>query len=329
MIHKKRFIILTFFFKFIFSKENAVIFFLCRNEDIDTLVGVLENFEDIFNKRYQYPYIFANDKEFTADFIQRVNEKISSSAEFIQLEPHEWDIPNWIDQNKLNASLSLLERSGIVHGGSRTYRQMCRFFSGFLHRNKHMSKYDYYWRVEPQHIKFFCKMFYDPFEYMKKNNIEYGFNMNVYEFMETIPSLWNTTLAYIEQNKHLIQNQKPLEEMMDQYGHFSGCHFWTNFELANLNFFRSEVYQKYFDYLDSTGNFFYERWGDAPVHSLAVGFFLGKQRIHYFEDIGYEHTGMVHCPSDPSMQVNCNCDPNYSIDKHPYSCLRRFLREDL
>ncbi|KRH92697.1 Glycolipid 2-alpha-mannosyltransferase (alpha-1,2-mannosyltransferase) [Pseudoloma neurophilia] len=320
--------VLLFLLSF-FCKENAVIFFLCRNSDIDTLLNVLDNFEDIFNKRYKYPYLFANDQPFTADFIERVKSRISSSAEFIQLDQHEWEVPNWIDQNKLTQSLAFLEQKGIIHGGSLPYRKMCRFFSGFLHKNRYMLKYDYYWRIEPQHIRFLCKILYDPFEYMRRNNIEYGFNMNVREIMETIPSLWEHTINFVQNNKNIISNQKPLEQLIDENGNYTGCHFWTNFEIANLNFFRSEIYQKYFDYLDRTGNFFYERWGDAPVHSLAVGIFLGKRKIHFFDDIGYEHTGIIHCPTDPSMQVNCNCDPRNTIDEHPWSCIRKFIKEDL
>jgi hypothetical protein len=45
----------------------------------------------------------------------------------------------------------------------------------------------------------------------------------------------------------------------------------------------------YFDYLDKAGGFFYERWGDAPVHSIAAALFLPFEKIHYFYDIGYRH----------------------------------------
>ena len=32
---------------------------------------------------------------------------------------------------------------------------------------------------------------------------------------------------------------------------------WSNFEIADLEFWRSEAYTKYFEYLDSTGGFYY------------------------------------------------------------------------
>ena len=48
-------------------------------------------------------------------------------------------------------------------------------------------------------------------------------------------------------------------------GEYNLCHFWSNFEIASLDFWRGEAYIKYFEALDRAGGFYYERWGDAPV----------------------------------------------------------------
>lgn len=32
---------------------------------------------------------------------------------------------------------------------------------------------------------------------------------------------------------------------------YNRCHFWSNFEIANLKLWRSEAYTKYFDYRES------------------------------------------------------------------------------
>lgn len=90
------------------------------------------------------------------------------------------------------------------------------------------------------------------------------------------------------------------------------CHYWSNFEIGSLDFYRSEAYRSYFKYLDDSGGFFYERWGDgnlisslvlrvrnrvlmilyrmsytAPVHSIAAALLLKPEEMHYFADIGY------------------------------------------
>lgn len=79
---------------------------------------------------------------------------------------------------------------------------------------------------------------------------------------------------------------------------YNMCHFWSNFEIARLDFYRSKEYRAYFEALDRAGGFWTERWGDAPVHSLAAGLFLAPEQVHYFRDIGYRHTTIQHCPAN-------------------------------
>lgn len=42
---------------------------------------------------------------------------------------------------------------------------------------------------------------------------------------------------------------------------YNRCHFWSNFEIANLNLWRSPAYRAFFDYLDKSGGFYYEVGG--------------------------------------------------------------------
>lgn len=119
----------------------------------------------------------------------------------------------------------------------------------------------------------------------------------------------------------MIPKNNYLDWISDDHGlTYNRCHFWSNFEIGDLNFFRSPEYQAFFEYLDRKGGFFYERWGDAPVHSIAAALFLEKDQIHYFEDIGYRHEPFMHCPRFPS----CACNPNDSFDEHGYSCTKKF-----
>lgn len=79
---------------------------------------------------------------------------------------------------------------------------------------------------------------------------------------------------------------------------YNMCHFWSNFEIARTDLFNSPAYEAYFEHLEKSGGFYKERWGDAPVHSLAVGMLLDLKDIHYFRDIGYQHSAMSHCPGN-------------------------------
>jgi alpha 1,2-mannosyltransferase len=78
----------------------------------------------------------------------------------------------------------------------------------------------------------------------------------------------------------------------------------------------------FFKHLDESGGFFYERWGDAPVHSVAAGLMLQKDEIHFFNDIAYYHVPFTHCPTgeDYRMKHKCHCKPEDNFDWKGYSC---------
>jgi mannosyltransferase len=99
------------------------------------------------------------------------------------------------------------------------------------------------------------------------------------------------------------------------------CHFWSNFEIGDLEFFRGEAYRAVFEFLDRDGGFYYERWGDAAVHSLAVALLLEPGELHRFSDWGYVHDGLQVCPTGTEqgrgmpaqMGCRCKCDPDIKI----------------
>lgn len=43
-------------------------------------------------------------------------------------------------------------------------------------------------------------------------------------------------------------------------------HFWTNFEIGDLRFFRSLEYQSLFDFLDRKGGFYTERVRESSAN---------------------------------------------------------------
>lgn len=98
---------------------------------------------------------------------------------------------------------------------------------------------------------------------------------------------------------------------------------WSNFEVGNLNWLRSKAYTDFFKSLDEDGGFFYERWGDAPVHSIAASLMLKKEELHFFDDIAYYHVPFTHCPtSDKTRQdLHCHCDPSKNFDWKGFSCM--------
>ena len=137
-----------------------------------------------------------------------------------------------------------------------------------------LKPFDYYWRVEPG-VGFHCKLDEDPFKFMRDNNKIYGYVISLIELASTVPTLWKAVYEFMGKYPQYITHPNSLYFLSDDHGStWNYCHFWSNFEIADMRFFRSEAYETFFKFLDEKGGFFYERWGDAPVHSIAVIFFF-------------------------------------------------------
>lgn len=50
------------------------------------------------------------------------------------------------------------------------------------------------------------------------------------------------------------------------------------------------------------------RWSDAPVQTIAAALFLEREKIHFFNNIGYTHSIATHCPYDETLLSKCSCD---------------------
>lgn len=320
------------------GKEKATLLMLVRNRELHKALGSMRMVEDRFNRKFHYPWTFMNDKPFTDDFIRFTTGMASGPVEYVVIPKEHWSVPDSLNKTKIQQGMEKLRTEGVIYGGSSSYRHMCRFNSGFFYRQEALKKYDWYWRVEPD-IELYCDINYDPFTFMRESGKVYGWVLSMFEFEATIPTLWQHTKDFISKFPQFIAEDNSLGWIVDGAnvtkafaekkveGNYNLCHFWSNFEIASLNFYRSEPYQKYFDYLDSQGGFFYERWGDAPVHSLALALMLPRNKIHHFADIGYNHAPASRCPQDDASHVSgrCYCDRSRNYDNDNYSCGPRWF----
>ncbi|KAL2888467.1 O-glycoside alpha-1,2-mannosyltransferase -like protein 4 [Ceratocystis lukuohia] len=320
-------------------RANATIVVLARNKELEGVIQSMKSFERHFNHWYNYPYTFLNDGEFNQTFKDVVRQYTNSKVEFGTVSPDMWGFPDWIDPKVAKEGIAKQGDAAVMYGGMESYHSMCRFYSGFFYKHELLHKYEWYWRLEPE-IKYFCDITYDPFVKMIEANKTYGFTIALKELKETVPNLFRYASAYKRKNNiksqglwEMFVNKKPESEDAPQspnlampldilrgYGDgnalpniesdemdgesYNMCHFWSNFEIAKLSWFRSKEYEEFFQTMDRSGGFWMERWGDAPIHSLAAGALLGVKDVHYFRDFGYRHTTIQHCPGNaPSRQL--------------------------
>jgi mannosyltransferase len=165
---------------------------------------------------------------------------------------------------------------------------------------------------------------------MARHGKSYGFTIALWEEPNTCPTLfraiddfraqhrlpasptWNAMLDTASWSQQAWPVRKLLGLLGRPHHARSGnrwnlCHYWSNFEIADLDFFRGKAYQSLFRHLDHRGGFYHERWGDAPVHSLAVHLLLPPGKLHHFSDFGYHHEPFWQCPGNaPGGQLPGN-----------------------
>ncbi len=198
-------------------------------------------------------------------------------------------MPSWIDEDRYAKAVKKMQADNVQYAELRSYHQMCRWNSGFFFRHPALAHTRYYWRVEPN-VHFFCNVDYDVFRWMADHNKTYGFTINLYDSAESVRGLWPATQQFLASHPGVVHAHSALSWLTDGQRRpenhrtangYSTCHFWSNFEIGDMDFWRRAPYSDYFDHLDRNGGFFYERWGDAPVHSIGLGLFEDASKIHW------------------------------------------------
>ncbi|GAB1312808.1 Glycolipid 2-alpha-mannosyltransferase [Madurella fahalii] len=307
-------------------RENAAFVMLARNSEINEARDTIRNIERQFNRWFHYPVVFLNNEAWDPEFIRALNESAGGRAIFDVIPEKDWSYPAWIDKERARKSMAKQQESGVWNGGKESYHHMCRFYSGKFYTLEALKKYRWYWRLEPG-VRFTCAITYDPFVEMARHDKAYGFTIALWEEPNTCPNLFRAVDDFRIQsglprtptwNAMIDQTWQPwpIRKLKAWFGiahhnrdgeRWNLCHYWSNFEIADLDFFRSETYQALFRHLDRQGGFYHERWGDAPVHSLAVHLLLPPGKLHHFSDIGYHHDPFFQCPGNaPGGQLPDN-----------------------
>ncbi|EAW12941.1 glycosyltransferase family 15 protein [Aspergillus clavatus NRRL 1] len=310
------------------GRVNATFVTLARNSDVWDIAKSIRTVEDRFNRNYHYDWVFLNDKPFDKTFKKVTTSLASGNTHYGVIPTEHWSYPEWIDQEKAKKVREEMGQKKIIYGDSESYRHMCRYESGFFFRHPLMLNYEYYWRVEPS-IELFCDISFDPFRFMKEKNKKYSFVLSLYEYFDTIPTLWDSAKKFMGNHPEHIAEGNAMDFLSDDGGKtYNKCHFWSNFEVGSLEWLRSKQYIDYFESLDRDGGFFYERWGDAPVHSIAAGVMLKKEEIHFFDEIAYYHIPFTHCPTTEQkrLDLKCHCNPEENFDWKGYSCTSRWFQ---
>jgi len=216
---------------------NATFVTLARNSDVWEIARSIRQVEDRFNHAYNYDWVFLNDQAFDDTFKKVTSALTSGKTRYGEIPKEHWSFPEFIDQDRAARTRAEMAAKKIIYGDSVSYRHMCRYESGFFFQHPLLQEYEWYWRVEPS-IELFCDIAYDPFKFMAENKKKYSFVLSLYEYVETIPTLWDSTKKWIKQHPQYVAEGNSMGFLSDDGGEtYNHCHFWSNFEIGNLNWY--------------------------------------------------------------------------------------------
>lgn len=161
------------------------------------------------------------------------------------------------------------------------YRSMCHFFfAGFY---EYLKEYDYYCRLDTDSF-LTGSIDFDPFEYMKKNKLLYGYIAELYESPNAIKGI----------DHYLRESVEKFDEKVKDNILFDGSKYnlrciYDNFEIVDLSIFNKPEVRTFIDGIVKSNNIFNYRWGDAPLRTILLSLFIDQNQIVRFKMIDYKH----------------------------------------
>ncbi|KAI7896119.1 glycolipid 2-alpha-mannosyltransferase-domain-containing protein [Mucor mucedo] len=218
-------------------KAAFVTFVKSDTASLTKLRFTIRNIEDQFNRNHNYPYIIFTDQELSEEYMELASTLTQATVRFERVENDLYGYHPSTDLKR--AAQARIDLQSTMFGDSEDYRFQSRFMAGTIYRHALMQDLDYSWRFEAG-TEYICPMDEDPFQYMFEKKLITSFSVALYEYKETIPSLYNTVLDFASKNKDWIQPASDPKTLwhfiLDGSNSFNGCHFWNNFQVS-LSFF--------------------------------------------------------------------------------------------
>ncbi|UCS23666.1 uncharacterized protein HLK63_M07359 [Nakaseomyces glabratus] len=319
-------------------KPSACIYsFVTGNSELRKLLRTIESVQKKFNHKFGYPWVIISpeplSEKFHADVEKKLEEftsaidDVKTEVEFGTVPPEHWGFPDFIDSTVAsNARIDLFD---IPNGDSQLFRLINRYNAGLAAHHTLLKKYDWYMRVSPG-IRLNCEMEYDIMRWMQDNRKIFGFTLSIKEIERSAKKIWGHNLNFTAHNREFYNPiEKSSLRSYIQVGRdtYNYCSFSTDLQIVNLNFLRSPVYTKYFEYMDKAGGIFYERWSDSIIQSMAYSTMVPAKMIQHISPMGYQNKETVVCPADDIMwrEYKCECDQGSDISfNRDLTCTQRY-----
>jgi alpha 1,2-mannosyltransferase len=162
-----------------------------------------------------------------------------------------------------------------------SYGGMCTFFGFDIFSYLDEMGYDYYARLDDDSY-FLNPINYNIFEFMKDNNLTYGYLIKMLEAPHVVQGLFNFIIDNVDPNGVLDTKYRFIEDREMVY-------YYNNFEIVNIKKYYTNQVKEINKKIHESGNVYYYRWGDAPIRTILLSIFFDKNQIKRLPNVDYQH----------------------------------------
>jgi alpha 1,2-mannosyltransferase len=150
--------------------------------------------------------------------------------------------------------------------------------------------FTFYWRLDSDSHLLGPPLVDDLFDYMREKHLQYAFVMVEVDAPEYVKGLW--TLFHRFLARLCLTPSATVRKTQTSFfgGEYSFSIFYNNLELSNASMWRNEPrIAAWLREVDEAGGIYHHRWGDAPIHTLAITQFIERDQVIKLRDFGYFH----------------------------------------
>lgn len=255
-------------------------------EQLKKSVGLLyEN----YNAQQRDDVLFLHTGDVGAEMQSDVLSVCGPEARFYQLAKRHFELPAGVDPT---SKLWLFPNKFSVG-----YRHMIRFFTVGIWEVAEELGYRWIMRFDDD-AYLLSPISYNIFGRMAERQLQYGFRLTSWEHGEPAA----------RGDFHKFVREYALNRgIMPQWGLANSCPdaslerftpercgqvytIYNNFFVSAVSFWRRPDVRAFLEHVDASKTIYYNRWGDALWHSVALQLFMPRSQVHMFDDFTYEHT---------------------------------------
>lgn len=325
------------------TMTGSAIFILTQNTESrrvylkTTLYFLFKN----FNAEYKYPVVIFHESNYDSatkrEILMSIRESCRYLVSFVELNPDDFGkIPEHINTSRLE---SCLECEPVPYFRNTGYRNMCRWWCKRVW--DYARGYEYIMRLDDDAF-IEEPIREDLFARMAKRNLVYtsgmihvdcgicnygmkDFLIKLYPekeaFINTLfvkQEIASRDVVYQGFRRLITINAKAdnceLPEISEKIELQMPIIFYNNFFITKVDFWFREDVRELLDKIDASGNIYYWRWGDAPIHTMVLALLADKseyertifkyskrlQREAFIDNKGESHSYMPHLYSESS-----------------------------